>query len=62
MKTVMCTKLGNPELLEIKNVDKPAVSSNQVLIKVEAAGVNYPDALLVQGKYQVVVEPPFILK
>lgn len=60
MKSVVCTKLGNPELLEIKDMDKPEVSNNQVLIKVDAAGVNYPDALLVQGKYQVVIEPPFI--
>ena len=60
MKSVVCTKLGNPELLEIKDTDKPQVSNDHVLVKVEAAGVNYPDALLVQGKYQVVVEPPFI--
>lgn len=35
MKSVVCTKLGNPELLEIKDMDKPEVSNNQVLIKVE---------------------------
>ena len=55
MKSVVCTKLGNPELLEIKDTDKPQVSNDHVLVKVEAAGVNYPDALLVQGKYQVAV-------
>jgi NADPH2:quinone reductase len=59
MKSVVCTKLGEPKLLEIKEVDKPIPLDNEVLIKVEAAGVNYPDALLVQGKYQIVVEPPF---
>jgi len=59
MKSIVCTKLGNPELLEIKEIDKPVPSENEVLIKVEAAGVNYPDALLVQGLYQVLVEPPF---
>ena len=32
---------------------------NEVLIKVEAAGVNFPDALMVQGKYQIVMDPPF---
>ena len=46
MKSIVCTKLGNPELLEIKEIDKPVPSENEVLIKVEAAGVNYPDALL----------------
>ena len=59
MKSVVCTKLGEPKLLEIKDVDKPIPLDDEVLIKVEAAGVNYPDALLVQGKYQIVVEPPF---
>tara|TARA_B100000902_G_scaffold143149_1_gene140633 strand:+ start:10133 stop:11080 length:948 start_codon:yes stop_codon:yes gene_type:complete len=51
--------LGNPELLEIMDMKIPVPNENEVLIKVEAAGVNYPDALLVQGRYQVVVDPPF---
>ena len=59
MKSVVCTILGDPKLLEIKEVDIPNPHDDEVLIKVDAAGVNYPDALLVQGKYQVVVEPPF---
>ena len=59
MKSVVCTKLGDPKLLEIKEVDIPNHHDDEVLIKVDAAGVNYPDALLVKGKYQVVVEQPF---
>jgi len=59
MKSVICTELGNPELLQIKDTEKPTPLKDEVLVKVEAAGVNYPDALLVQGKYQVVVNPPF---
>ncbi|MDA9646018.1 NADPH:quinone oxidoreductase family protein [Candidatus Actinomarina] len=59
MKSVICTELGNPELLQIKDKEKPTPLKDEVLVKVEAAGVNYPDALLVQGKYQVVVNPPF---
>ena len=60
MKAVVCTKLGEPNLLEIKELDKPAINKDEVLIKVEVAGVNFPDALLVQGKYQIVIDPPFI--
>ena len=60
MKAVVCTKLGEPNLLEIKEVDKPTIGKDEVLIKVEVAGVNFPDALLVQGKYQIVIDPPFI--
>ena len=59
MKTVVCTKLGDPNLLRIKDVKKPTPSKEEVIIKVEAAGINFPDALLVQGKYQVVLDPPF---
>ena len=59
MKAVVCTKLGEPNLLEIQEIEKPKIAENEVLIKVEAAGVNFPDALLVQGKYQIVMDPPF---
>ena len=59
MKAIVCTKLGEPNLLEIKEIDKPSITEEDVLIKVEAAGVNFPDALLVQGKYQIVLDPPF---
>ena len=60
MRAVLCSKLGEPNLLEIKEVEKPTISKDEVLIKVEVAGVNFPDALLVQGKYQIVIDPPFI--
>ena len=60
MKAVVCTKLGEPNLLEINEVEKPTIGKDEVLIKVEVAGVNFPDALLVQGKYQILIDPPFI--
>ena len=59
MKAVVCTKIGEPNLLEIKEIEKPKPNKNEVLIDVKAAGVNFPDALMVQGKYQIVMDPPF---
>ena len=59
MKAVVCTKIGDPNLLEIKEIEKPKPNKNEVLIDVKAAGVNFPDALMVQGKYQIVMDPPF---
>ena len=59
MKAVVCTKIGDPNLLEIKDIEIPKPSKNEVLVKVQAAGVNFPDALMVQGKYQIVMDPPF---
>ena len=60
MKALLCTELGDPELLNVSEVDIPNIGDDEVLVKVEAAGVNFPDALLVQGKYQIVIDPPFI--
>ena len=59
MKAVVCTKIGDPNLLEIKDIETPKPSKNEVLVKVQAAGVNFPDALMVQGKYQIAMDPPF---
>ena len=59
MKAVVCTKIGDPNLLKIKEIEKPKPNKNEVLIDVQAAGVNFPDALMVQGKYQIVMDPPF---
>ena len=60
IKALLCTELGDPELLNVSEVDIPNLGDDEVLVKVEAAGVNFPDALLVQGKYQIVIDPPFI--
>jgi len=49
MKALLCTELGDPELLNVSEVDMPNLGDDEVLVKVEAAGVNFPDALLVQG-------------
>ncbi len=59
MKSIVCTKLGDPNLLEIQELNLPNLNEDEVLVKVEVSGVNFPDALLVQGKYQIVLDPPF---
>lgn len=59
MKAVVCTQYGGPEALEVKEIDSPAVGKGMVKIDVKAAGVNYPDALIIQGKYQFRPDPPF---
>ena len=56
----MCREFGPVQSLAIADVPPPAVAPGRVLMRVEAASVNYPDALMVQGKYQFKPELPFI--
>lgn len=60
MKAIVCNEFGPLEDLEYKDWPDPEPGPGQVLVKVEACGVNYPDGLLVQGKYQSRPDRPFI--
>ncbi len=60
MKAIICNEFGPVEQLQFADVSEPAAGENDVLIDVTAAGVNFPDALLVQGMYQMQPDFPFI--
>ena len=59
MKALLCRALGPIESLAVGDIDSPVPSRGQVLIDVKAAGVNFPDVLMVQGKYQFKPPLPF---
>ena len=59
MRALHCVAYGAPEDLVIANLPSPQVGAGQVKIRVRAAGVNFPDALLVQGLYQIKPPLPF---
>ncbi len=59
MRAVLCKELGPPESLVVEEVPSPEVGPKQVLIKVGGCGVNFPDTLIIQGKYQIKPELPF---
>jgi NADPH:quinone reductase len=59
MKALICRAFGEPETLEIEAVPLPQPGPGELRIRVAAAGLNYPDGLLVQGKYQVKPPLPF---
>lgn len=60
MRAVVCRVYGTPEDLVIEDVDEPVPGPGQLLVRVRAAAVNFPDVLFIAGKYQVKIPPPFI--
>ena len=59
MRAVMCKAHGPPESLVLEDVAPPRPGADDVLIEVHAAGVNFPDVLIIQGKYQYKPAFPF---
>ncbi len=57
MKAVLCRAFGSPADLKLEEIASPPVSAGAVKIRVRACGVNFPDVLLIQGRYQL--RPPF---
>ena len=57
MKAVQCTSYGSPENLEFNEIEDPNASAGGVVIDIHATGLNFPDTLQIQGKYQF--QPPF---
>lgn len=59
MKAVLCKAYGPPESLVIEEVEPLRPGPGQVVIGVKACGVNFPDTLIIEGKYQTRPEMPF---
>ena len=59
MKAIICREFGPPEKLQLEEITPPKPGAGQVLIEVEACGVNFPDTLIIQGKYQFKPDFPF---
>jgi len=59
MKAVLCKTYGPPASLVVEDIASPVPGPGQALITVHAAGVNFPDTLIIQGKYQFKPDLPF---
>lgn len=59
MKAIICNQFGLPNTLELKEVTAPKPNKGELLISVKACSVNFPDTLIIQGKYQFKPEFPF---
>lgn len=60
MRALVCHALSDDfSGVDVREIDRPDPGPGEVLIKVHATSINFPDLLLCQGKYQLKLEPPF---
>ncbi|MEP2025356.1 MAG: NADPH:quinone oxidoreductase family protein [Reichenbachiella sp.] len=59
MKAVLCESYGPPQNLVIKEIDALIPDKGEVIIVVKASGLNFPDTLIIEGKYQFQPDMPF---
>lgn len=59
MKALRCVRHGPPDALVVEHLDAPSPGPGEVLVQVKAAGVNFPDTLIIQNKYQFKPALPF---
>jgi NADPH:quinone reductase len=59
MRAVLCKSYGPPETLVIEEMPPPTPGTGDVVVSVKAAGVNFPDVLIIENKYQLKPPLPF---
>jgi NADPH2:quinone reductase len=60
MKAIVIPEFGGPEVLQIRNVSAPEPSDQEILVRVQAAGVNFADILTASGGYPRTTPPPLV--
>src|SRR5213593_2104800 len=59
VKAVLCKQYGPPETLVVEELPSPRAGPGEAVVSVKAAGVNFPDVLIIQNKYQFKPPLPF---
>ncbi len=59
MKALLCEAYGPPETLALREVPLPLPGPGEIRLRVVVAGVNFPDTLIIQNKYQIRPPLPF---
>lgn len=57
MRAILCREFGDPSILETGEIAEPEIQPGKVKIQIHSVGLNFPDTLMISGKYQSV--PPF---
>ncbi len=60
MQALVISRFGGPEVLDLQNVPEPHAGPDQVIIKVEAGGLNFADLLTARGGYAGTPKPPLV--
>ena len=60
MRAIVVTRKGGPEVLQVQEVPDPQPKSGEVVVRVEAAALNFADGMMAMGLYPGGPEPPFI--
>ncbi len=60
MKAIVISRLGGPEVLEIRNMPEPEAGVGQSLVRVQAGGLNFADVMTASGGYPGAPKPPLI--
>ncbi len=60
MKAVVVTRVGGPEVLEVRDMPEPQPKPNEVVVRVEAVGINFADTHSTRGSYPGTPPPPYI--
>ena len=59
MRALVCSELGPVDRLKLQDVPEPVPGPGEVVIDVHTAALNFPDTLVIEGKYQFRQAPPF---
>lgn len=59
MRAMLVKQFGAPERMSFEELPAPEPGPGEILIEARAIGVNFPDLLVIEGKYQILPEPPF---
>jgi NADPH2:quinone reductase len=59
MKAILCTRLGSPDDLELREIPDPVAGPGEVVVRIAAAALNFLDTLIVAGRYQTKPDLPF---
>ncbi|MBZ5720571.1 MAG: NADPH:quinone oxidoreductase family protein [Acidobacteriia bacterium] len=60
MKAIVISRLGGPEVLELRDVPTPVPGAGEVLVRVEAVGINFADIITAHGGYPGSPKPPLV--